>query len=911
MEPDAREVVEEALFHIIPRKPFPQYIDDTVFLDVQELLGKHPDKLNKAWGGRPRLYTLLRMLGHHDDTPIFQKFDVEQIGDFWLPLGPAILAQLSSAVGLSPQEWRRAQLHVLSRSELMSEEKLLSPMHTHRYIQYGSSHFEDMEMIGKGGSAEVARVRHKLSRKEFACKRILRSDTIKAQRTQLIEFEQEVGVLQRISHQHLVSFVASYTDLNSFSLILNPVAKDVLKSVLERQSREQPLPDSDISTLRHAFCCLATALAYLHEQRVRHKDIKPGNILLSEGRVYLCDFGIARDWSKAENSTTEGDVMKFTRRYCAPEVFERDPRNTKSDIWSLGCVYLEIVSVVKGYPMEEVNDFLLEHSVGASAQGLWCAPEAISAWLTKLRSDKNDSADDIPLDWITQMIRTEAGDRLRASDLLDIIHKQTIRLPHPGLFVAPCCARADSLTPADVVDSPTLHGAGYTGLGTKSPSVSPPKPYLLDLPFRNSSPSSLERRSNTSSSRHRDSRDRSVSPHTQSLDVGEVTETAPFRLDSMYDSRHEPIDPSINKPLRHISTRSDSYRAWSLSNRPQMAGSDVSSSGFRPSPVPPPTTFEVKCGCAPRFNEKHIFNAAYVSPISGDAGAPNPPFQLKSEVPTIETVNCEIGENKIQIYESQPHGFSTSNSSIPMLWWVTRRLVVSSLRGNPETRRCSSFWLPLADIQFSLIETTVTLCWSDCNQMTERSSGNYGQHYDWRYDPTRPNNNIAIRFNNINDAQQFIDVIRLPYDDGVTVSRGQKFDVADNSEINSFNVGRPGVCNYRVASLTTVSTTIVATSKLYIIWPEVDIDMRINTAQSSGSTTTPNYQMAIDIKNVATPTYHSDSRGEPAADFDRVAIFNKALQLKSSMNVTFSIGAHHSLPTPPFGKWGPSDFAQY
>jgi tRNA A-37 threonylcarbamoyl transferase component Bud32 len=400
---DEREEVEFSLTHRIPRKPYPHYIDDTVFLEVQELLRQHPDKRVQAWSENPRLYTLLRMLGYDDDSKVLQKFDSERIGDFWLPLPSSTLTHLSST-GLTPSDFRRAQLHILSRSEQMSEERLSSNVHTHRHIEYGSAHFEEIEKIGTGGSAEVVRVRHKLSGKQYACKRILRADTIKGQRNQLIEFEQEVGALQRINHHHFVSFVASFTDLNSFSLILNPVAKDVLKSMLERQNRDQPLPLRDISVLRHAFGCLATALACLHDQRVRHKDIKPGNILLSEGRVYLCDFGIARDWSKSENSTTEGDVLKFTRRYCAPEVFGRDPRNTKSDIYSLGCVYLEMISVIKGYPLEEMNEFLLEHSEGATAQGLRCAPDAINAWLVKIRSENHDSADDLPLDWITPMV---------------------------------------------------------------------------------------------------------------------------------------------------------------------------------------------------------------------------------------------------------------------------------------------------------------------------------------------------------------------------------------------------------------------------------------------------------------------------------------------------------------------------
>lgn len=147
MEHHAREEIEESLLHAIPRE-LPQYIDDAVFLEVQELLANHPDNPNRAWSASPRLYTLLRILGHHDDTPVFHKFEAEQIGDFWLPLGPSILSQLSASVGLDTDEWRRAQYHVLSRPEMMGGRELLSPVHAHRYIRSGSSYFEPKATIG-------------------------------------------------------------------------------------------------------------------------------------------------------------------------------------------------------------------------------------------------------------------------------------------------------------------------------------------------------------------------------------------------------------------------------------------------------------------------------------------------------------------------------------------------------------------------------------------------------------------------------------------------------------------------------------------------------------------------------------------------------------------------------------------
>ncbi|KAJ4352207.1 uncharacterized protein N0V89_007554 [Didymosphaeria variabile] len=752
----SREELEDAIAHIIPDKPFPKYIDETVFLELQSLLSQHPDKIFSVWAHEnPRLFLLLRMLGCDDDA-LYQKLDSEKISDFWLPLGSATLNQLSSYTDIAAQDWRRAQLHVLSQSDQMSEQKLTSPIHAHRHIQNGNAHFEELDKLGKGGSAEVARVRHKLSAKEFACKRIKRAPEVKLQRNQLIEFNAEVSVLKRVSHHHLVSFVASFTDLSSFSLILNPVAKDVLKSMLERQARDEPLPEADISALRRSLGCLATALAYLHEEGVRHKDIKPGNILLSDGCVYLCDFGISRDWSKAEHSTTEDEVLKLTPRYCAPEVFEKGPRNTKSDVWSLGCVFLEIISVVKGYPMEEFNSFLLDASDHQSEKGLWCALDAMTAWLEEIRSEKNDSADDVPLGWIMTMIRPEKEHRIKASELVEMIVKCSSELEGPDLYIGPCCTRPDSVALPDSVDSPTLNAPSFQGL------------------------------------------------------------------------------------------------------------------------------------------ERHILNTTYASTPD------NIPFD--SSVPTIQTcAKCEVGEDRIQIYETyRTRPENSSTSTMPMLWWSTRRLVISYVSGQPKMRHCSSFWLPLADIQCKLAENTVTLKWSDCNQMTERMSGNYSTHYDWIYNPSSTNNSIQVRFNTSEDARRFVDIVRLPYEDGETISNGRQIDVSENTELNIFDVGRPGVRNYRAATLTFVNNSL-ATSKLYIQWPEADLDIHIRDSFDARSAASTGYEMVVEVKNVATPTYHSDTRGEPAADYDRVARFNEARQLKTSLAVAFQIGLKHGLPRPPDG----------
>ena len=60
---------------------------------------------------------------------------------------------------------------------------------------------------------------------------------------------------------------------------------------------------------------------------------------LHQGTVLYADFGVSRDYSDREHSATEGNPGAFTPKYCAPEVKEFEKRTSKSDVFSLGCVY--------------------------------------------------------------------------------------------------------------------------------------------------------------------------------------------------------------------------------------------------------------------------------------------------------------------------------------------------------------------------------------------------------------------------------------------------------------------------------------------------------------------------------------------------------------------------------------------
>ncbi|OCL13411.1 kinase-like protein, partial [Glonium stellatum] len=142
----------------------------------------------------------------------------------------------------------------------------------------------------------------------------------------------------------------------SLALIMSPVADCNLFEFLA-DVRSSPRKKS---LLRSFFGCLTASLAYLHNAQIRHKDIKPQNILVKENNVLLADFGLSIDWSESKRGTTEG-ATALSPRYCAPEVIDYEPRNSSSDIWSLGCVFLDIVTVLKGETVKAMRGYFEFH----------------------------------------------------------------------------------------------------------------------------------------------------------------------------------------------------------------------------------------------------------------------------------------------------------------------------------------------------------------------------------------------------------------------------------------------------------------------------------------------------------------------------------------------------------------------
>lgn len=233
-----------------------------------------------------------------------------------------------------------------------------------QHVEYDATEEGDIplkveKVLGYSATALVQSVmcrRIRLARKTIKCSRRLR-------KTEAIA---EVEHLQRVRHRHVVRVVGTYTFGNYLCILLYPAAEWNLEEFMDdsvhlasecRKHQQMARENVKAAERREAslikfFGCLSNAMVLLTSRAVKHMDLKPKNLLVrgtmhpfDPYTIYITDFGISRSYQSAAESETDSPTA-FTRKYAAPEVVMQETRGFKADIFSLGCIYMEIVATL-------------------------------------------------------------------------------------------------------------------------------------------------------------------------------------------------------------------------------------------------------------------------------------------------------------------------------------------------------------------------------------------------------------------------------------------------------------------------------------------------------------------------------------------------------------------------------------
>ncbi|WP_433389027.1 Stk1 family PASTA domain-containing Ser/Thr kinase [Micromonospora sp. KLBMP9576] len=197
------------------------------------------------------------------------------------------------------------------------------------------------ELLGYGGMAEVHRGRDLRLGRDVAIK-MLRTDLARDDTFQM-RFRREAQNAASLNHPAIVAVYDTGEETAPTGetlpfIVMEFVNGRTLKEVLGVEGRLQPRRALEIC----ADMC--AALEFSHRHGIIHRDIKPGNVMLTQtGQVKVMDFGIARALASGVTTMTQTSAVIGTAQYLSPEQARGEAVDARSDVYAAGCVLFELV----------------------------------------------------------------------------------------------------------------------------------------------------------------------------------------------------------------------------------------------------------------------------------------------------------------------------------------------------------------------------------------------------------------------------------------------------------------------------------------------------------------------------------------------------------------------------------------
>lgn len=247
--------------------------------------------------------------------------------------------------------------------------------------------YEILSKIGQGGIGAVYRAYDRTLEREVAIKRLLpQGDKPEEERHTTEELIREAGLLSKLQHPNIVTIYDAGIDADGGFVVMELIDGETLDALIERGA----LTFDDFQSV--AEQALEGLLA-AQEIGMLHRDLKPSNVMIAwlpSGRfeLKLLDFGLAKVTQKPSTQTVQyGDAILGSIYFMAPEQFEREPLDGRTDLYSLGCLFYYALAAAYPFDGDHVAQVMtrkLEHEVMPLDNLRPDLPLPLCAWVMRL-----------------------------------------------------------------------------------------------------------------------------------------------------------------------------------------------------------------------------------------------------------------------------------------------------------------------------------------------------------------------------------------------------------------------------------------------------------------------------------------------------------------------------------------------
>ncbi|XP_041056691.1 cyclin-dependent kinase 2-like isoform X1 [Carcharodon carcharias] len=292
--------------------------------------------------------------------------------------------------------------------------------------------FQKVEKIGEGTYGVVYKAMNKVTGEMVALKKIRLDAEMEGVPSTAIR---EISLLKELNHPNIVKLLDVIHSEKKLYLVFEFLNQD-----LKKYMDSAPPTGLPLQLVKSYLFQLLQGVAFCHSHRVLHRDLKPQNLLINDaGAIKLADFGLARAFGVPVRTYTHEVVTLW---YRAPEILMGCKfYSTAVDVWSIGCIFAEMVTRKPLFPGDSEIDqlFRIFRTLGTPNESVWPGvtqlPDFKANFPRWLRQDFNKILPNLDMDGkdlLMQMLQYDPNKRISAKVAIShrFFRDVTIQLPH-------------------------------------------------------------------------------------------------------------------------------------------------------------------------------------------------------------------------------------------------------------------------------------------------------------------------------------------------------------------------------------------------------------------------------------------------------------------------------------------------